>query len=192
VIRTRVGYAGGTLPNPSYYNLGNHSETIQIDYDPSRITYQDLLAVFWESHSPQYPAYSQQYASIIFYHDDEQRKTAEDSLEQEQLRLQVPVYTVIRPFENFTLAEDYHQKYYLQGDRDLFGEMSKIYPEMQSLIGSTAAARINGYLGGNGSLLSLQQGITALGLSEWGRNKLLQLGSTLLRVSGGNFCPVIQ
>src|SRR4030042_6716444 len=101
VIRTRVGYAGGSLQKPTYYNLGNHSETIQIDYDPSRIIYEDLLRVFWESHNTEYPAYSQQYASIIFYHDDEQRKTAEDSLKQEQLRLQVPVCTVIRPFENF-------------------------------------------------------------------------------------------
>ena len=177
---------------PATHNLGNHSETIQIDYDPSRIAYEDLLKVFWESHSPEYPAYSQQYASIIFYHDDGQQKTAEDSLKQEQLRLQVPVYTVIRPFESFTLAEDYHQKYYLQGDRDLFNEMSKIYPEMHSLIGSTAAARINGYLGGNGSLTSLQDGITALGLSRRGQSKLLQLGSTLLRVTGGNFCPAIE
>jgi len=52
VIRTRVGYAGGSTNNPTYYNLGDHSETVQIDYDPTRISYEELLEVFWDSHNP--------------------------------------------------------------------------------------------------------------------------------------------
>ncbi len=65
-VRTRVGYAGGTLANPTYYNLGDHTETIEMDYDPDVITYTELLAIFWNSHDPTSPSYSRHYKSIIF------------------------------------------------------------------------------------------------------------------------------
>ena len=79
MVRTRVGYAGGTKDNPTYHNLGSHSETIQIDYDPVQISYEELLRVFWDSHLPIFPPFSQQYKSAIFYHDENQQRLAEES-----------------------------------------------------------------------------------------------------------------
>jgi peptide methionine sulfoxide reductase MsrA len=79
VVRTRVGYAGGTKANPTYYRLGDHSETIQIDYDPAVISYEQLLDLFWSWHRPDRPAHSTQYASRVFYHSETQRALAEAS-----------------------------------------------------------------------------------------------------------------
>jgi peptide-methionine (S)-S-oxide reductase len=174
VIRTRVGYAGGDKENPTYHSLGNHAETIQIDYDPARISYAELLDLFWASHSPTARPFSTQYASIIFYHDEEQKRLAEESLEREAARRGAPIYTVIRPLTQFYLAEDYHQKYRLRQDRVLLGEFQSIYPDPADLIASTASARVNGYLGGNGSLAQLQREIDDLGVSPAAIERLLE------------------
>lgn len=109
---TRVGYAGGTTPDPTYQTIGDHSESIQIDYDPDAISYDDLLAEFWAQHSPVRPAHSRQYASIIFYETEDQRRAAEDSKRAMEQLLGRTLYTEIKPFERFYLAEEYHQKYY--------------------------------------------------------------------------------
>jgi methionine-S-sulfoxide reductase len=95
VVRTHVGYAGGTTENPTYHNLGGHSETIQIEYDPTRISYQELLDVFWAGHAPTQPAWSRQYASLIFYHDEEQRRLAQASKERYEAQCDCQVYTEI-------------------------------------------------------------------------------------------------
>ena len=79
MIRTRVGYAGGTRENPTYHKLGDHTETLQIDYDPALVSFGDLLTIFWASHRPTSPAHSRQYASRVFCHDDAQHATAEAS-----------------------------------------------------------------------------------------------------------------
>ena len=86
MVRTRVGYAGGTLVNPTYHRLGDHTESIEVDYDPEVISYEDLLAVFWSSHSPTSRPWSRQYASLILTHDDTQRRLAEESLRREEER----------------------------------------------------------------------------------------------------------
>jgi len=79
VLRTRVGYAGGTKPNPTYRDLGDHAETVQVDYDLSKITYPELLNAFWTGHDPTHRSWSRQYASIIFVHNEEERRLAEAS-----------------------------------------------------------------------------------------------------------------
>jgi hypothetical protein len=76
VIRTRVGYAGGEMEEPSYGKMGDHTETVQVDFDPGRITYAQLLEIFWASHRPTSRNWSRQYMNAIFYHDDEQRRLA--------------------------------------------------------------------------------------------------------------------
>lgn len=111
MIATRVGYAGGTTPDPTYTNLGDHTESIQIDFDPAVISYEDLLAEFWTSHMPTRPTRSRQYASIIFFADDAQRSAAEASKRAFENAVGT-AYTEIRPLDRFYLAEDYHQKYY--------------------------------------------------------------------------------
>jgi len=174
-VRTRVGYAGGTTPNPTYRNLGDHTETLQIGFDPTRITYQDLLDVFWSAHSPTAPTRSQQYASLILYHDERQRRLAEESLAREEARLGTRLYTEIRPAGAFHLAEGYHQKCYLRSVPALAAEYMAIYPDLRDLTDSTAVARVNGYIGGHGSVEDVEAIVDRLGLCEAGWRILLDI-----------------
>ena len=87
MVRTRVGYAGGTSPEPTYHRLGDHSETVEVDYDASLTAYEDLLAEFWRAHDPRRPAYSVQYRSAILYRTEEERRAAELAVEAERKRL---------------------------------------------------------------------------------------------------------
>jgi len=175
VVRTRVGYAGGTTENPTYYHLGDHTETIQIEYDPTLVSYRELLDVFWAGHDPARPAFSRQYASIIFYHDAEQEKLALASKERQEAQCGCQLYTEIVPAAAFYLAENYHQKYRLQQSPEFVSEFNAIYPNSDDFVNSTAAARVNGYLGGYGALADLQVGIDGLGLSPAARQKLLDI-----------------
>ena len=122
VLSTRVGYLGGTMENPTYRDVCSgrtgHAEVVEVTYDPSRLSYDDLLTVFWENHDPttlnrQGPDVGVQYRSAIFYHDDEQRKAAEASKEERDKsgRYRRPIVTEITPASTFYEAEDYHQQY---------------------------------------------------------------------------------
>ncbi len=180
MVRTRVGYAGGAKENPTYYNLGNHSETIQIDYDPEQISYQELLDIFWQSHSPTYRS-SRQYASIIFYHDDDQKQLALETKAREENKRGGKIYTEIVPYTEFYLAEGYHQKYRLRQVEELVFEFSAIYADLEDFVNSTAVARVNGYMGGNGTQEQLEREVDQLGLSSEGRERLLKIGRRRLR-----------
>ena len=180
MVRTRVGYAGGSKEDPTYYNLGDHSETIQIDYDPRQISYEELLNIFWESHRPTRPT-SRQYASIIFYHDDDQKQLALATKAREETKQGGAIHTEISPYTAFYLAEGYHQKYRLRQVEDLVFAFSAIYSDLGDFVNSTATARVNGYLGGNGTLEQLEREIDQLGLSPEEREKLLEIGRRRLR-----------
>jgi methionine-S-sulfoxide reductase len=173
VIRTRVGYAGGEKSNPTYTNLGNHTETIQIDYDPQRIGYGQLLEVFWLSHDPTVQSPSTQYRSILFFHDDEQKRQAEESRRAWQESNGQTIVTDFREAGAFWRAEDYHQKYSLRRHGDLLRELTAVYPKADDLTDSTVAARLNGFMGGNGTAETLCEEIDDYGLSPQGREKLL-------------------
>lgn len=172
MIRTQVGYAGGDKDNPTYHNLGNHSESIQIEYDPRQISYEELLEIFWEIHHPVMPAFSTQYASLIFYHNEDQKARAEKSKKEQEDRIGRKLYTEIVPFSGFYPAENYHQKYRLQNHSALMKEYERIYPDFQDLVASTAVARVNGYVAGNGSDKQFEKDLGRLGLSEDGRKRL--------------------
>jgi len=166
VLRTRVGYAGGRKENPTYHSIGNHIETIQIDYDQEKITYEDLLSVFLSDHNPTWKSPIRQYVSAVFYHDDDQKHLAVAALEDWALTTGKKPATDIVKFTRFTLAEDYHQKYRLKSTRQILSEYERVYPDPRNLTNSTAVARVNGYLGGNGSLSQLTRELPGLGLSE--------------------------
>lgn len=172
IVRTRVGYAGGKTPDPTYRSIGDHSETIQVDYDPEKLGYEDLLDVFWSSHRPTSPAWSRQYASVIFAHGDEQRASAEASKARMESRLG-RLHTDIVEFRAFYMAEDYHQKYRLRNTPALFSEFRAMYPEDDRFRESTAAARVNGYLDGYGTRRELEDEIERYGLGPSGRAALL-------------------
>jgi peptide-methionine (S)-S-oxide reductase len=177
VIRTRVGYAGGSKDNPTYYSLGDHTETVQIEYDPERTSYQELLNVFWNSHNAAILPYSVQYKSIIFYHDEEQKRLALESKAREEEKRNANIYTEILPYSKFYLAEDYHQKYYLRSVPDLKKELTAIYPDDNEFVNSTAVARVNGYVGGNGDIETLRQEIDSYGLSPAAKQRLLEMAA---------------
>jgi len=123
VTQTVVGYEGGDKPDPTYEHVcggdTGHAETVQITYDPTRITYEELLTVFWENHDPttmdrQGPDVGTQYRSVVFYRTDEQRQVAERmkaELAQEGTWSD-PIVTQIVPAKVFYPAEDYHQNYF--------------------------------------------------------------------------------
>lgn len=188
MVRTRVGYAGGTITDPTYHRLGNHSETIQIDYDPTRISYRELLNVFWDSHNPTQPPWSRQYMSIVFYHNDEQKRLAMETSDREEARTKGKIYTEIIPATGFYLAEEYHQKYRLQQVPELAKEFSAIYPATGDFIASTAVARVNGYVSGYGTSTALQEELSSLGLSPAGNKKLLEIWAAN-RIEGQS-CPL--
>lgn len=166
MVRTRVGYAGGTKESPTYRSLGDHTETIQIDYDPERVTYEDLLEVFWREHNPFAPAYGRQYMAAVFYHDEEQRRAAEAGRDRIAARSEREVATKILPAGTFWQAEDYHQKYALRQTADVMREFRRIYPEGDGFTDSTAAARANGWLGGCGTPEDVERDLPRMGLSE--------------------------
>jgi peptide-methionine (S)-S-oxide reductase len=179
VIRTRVGYSGGSTPDPTYHKIGDHSESIQIDFDPEVISFEELAAIFWQSHNPFSKSFSRQYASILFFHTPEQEKIAKDMAGRLQTERGSRVSTEILPFSGFFLAEDYHQKYVLKGNRSVYGDFSEIYPDDKDVVNSTAAARLNGYLGGNGSSERFLEEISLLGLSPEARDRLAEAFSSM-------------
>jgi peptide-methionine (S)-S-oxide reductase len=172
-VRTRVGYAGGKKRNPTYHSLGDHTETLQIDYDPSRISYQELLEIFWNSHNPTRGSWSRQYMAAVFYHNESQRALALAS-KAEQAAQKGQIETEIIPATQFYLAEDYHQKYMLRHTAELLDELRAIYPDFVDFVNSSAAARVNGYVSGYGDLAQLQAEVASLGLSPQGSQHLLE------------------
>jgi peptide-methionine (S)-S-oxide reductase len=139
------------------------------------ISYDDLLDVFWNSHQPVQRPWSRQYMSVIFYHDDQQKQRAQQSKARAQSRLGQTVYTEVVPFDGFYLAEDYHQKYRLWQVQELMRELGSIYPETERFVDSTAVARVNGYVGGNGTLQNLEAELDKLGLSIAGQELLRKI-----------------
>jgi len=123
VTKVQSGYAGGHVPNPSYEavctGMTGHAEVVQVAFDPAVISYRDLLGVFFTLHDPttlnaQGGDVGTQYRSAIFYHDDEQRRVAEEvvrELEAEHV-FDDPIVTEIVPLTAFYPAEEYHREYY--------------------------------------------------------------------------------
>ena len=122
VTATAVGYSGGTLASPTYEDVCSgttrHAEVVEVTYDPSQVSYDELLNVFWESHNPttlnrQGPDVGTQYRSVIFFHTPEQQATAVASKErlQKSGKYSHPIVTEIRPAAPFYRAEEYHQQY---------------------------------------------------------------------------------
>lgn len=111
------GYAGGKTKDPNYQNIGDHAEAIQIEFDPEQISFETLLEVFFHTHDPttlnrQGNDVGSQYRSVIFVHDAEQERAAQEKLASVQSDFDDPIVTTIEPFTGFTEAEDYHKNYY--------------------------------------------------------------------------------
>ena len=123
VVDVAVGYAGGTVDQPTYRMVcsgkSGHAEVVRVEYDPSRVSFEKLLELFWQIHDPttlnrQGPDIGTQYRSVIFYSDDRERVAAEESKRRldESGKFRRPNVTQIVPAAEFFPAEDYHQRYY--------------------------------------------------------------------------------
>lgn len=167
--RTRVGYCGGTTTRPTYADIADHTEAVQIEFDARVTSYADLLELFYELHSPTYPPGKPQYRSRIFFHDEEQRRLAEEAKARASARLKQTIYTEIMPVGKFTRAEDYHQKYYLRANREIARDLLLSYPDPVAFADSTAAARLNGYLGGHATPDEIRDNLPKLGLTSYGQ-----------------------
>jgi peptide-methionine (S)-S-oxide reductase len=152
--------------------MGDHTETLQVDFDPEKVSYDDLLDIFWAGHDPLRSSWSAQYKAAVFVHDSEQRRAAERSRDRAHAAVGRPVLTEILPAERFYLAEGYHQKYRLQGVRELAAEFAEMYPRVREFVDSTAAARVNGYLDGYGSVEALERDLDKFGLTPAGAQVL--------------------
>jgi peptide-methionine (S)-S-oxide reductase len=120
VTATRVGYTGGEIDNPSYElvctDRTGHAEAVEVEFDPQRVSYEQLLSVFFSGHDPtqlnrQGPDIGTQYRSAIFVHDDEQERSAKESVEAIRPKYRRAVVTEILPAPEFWPAEEYHQRY---------------------------------------------------------------------------------
>jgi len=172
VVRTRVGYAGGSTENPTYQDLGDHTECVQIDYDPAALSFDRVLDLIWSSHNPCVRTEYKQYMNAIFYATEEQRKAIEASKGRKEKELGRTVKTAVLPLGRFTPAEDYHQKYELRCTEGLIEEFKAIYPDPKDLCNSTAAARVNGYIAGRGTREQFQTEAPRLGLSPGSLKRL--------------------
>ncbi len=156
VLRTRVGFAGGTTKNPTYRNMGDQTETVEVDFDPAVVSYDSLLKMFWQNHYPNRDAYKgRQYLSILRYRGATQRQAIDEVKQQMEGQLGEPIETDISPFDTFTLAEERHQKYYLKRYPKVLEQLQQLYPNPELLVNSTFAARLNGFVKGFGTRASL-------------------------------------
>lgn len=181
VIRTRVGYAGGTIPNPTYKLIGDHTETLEIDFDPEIISFSEILTLFWDSHDAvkdrNYKG--RQYLSLLFYHDVEQQKTAYQIKKDWEKKNNKIIQTEILPYTHFYRAEDRHQKYFMKRYPKVLEAVSSLFPTYTDYVDSTIAARLNGFVREYGLLADIKNEVRSWGLSPDKEQNLVEVLSTL-------------
>jgi peptide-methionine (S)-S-oxide reductase len=160
---------------PTYHKMGDHTETVQVDYDPQRITYTQLLDIFWKSHDPTRRSWSRQYMPAAFTHNEAQHRQALASKAALERKIGQSVKTEVAPIRSFTMAENYHQKYLLKSHKVLRIQMVRLYPKPRDFVDSTAVTRLNGYTGGHGTGDQLSREIDILGLNAEGKKRLADL-----------------
>jgi hypothetical protein len=134
-----------------------------VEYDPTVVTFDRLLEVFWEDHDPCAVAPSDQYKAILFFHDADQEREARASAKWQEERAEDPIRTEIRPAGTFWPAEDYHQKYYLRHSR-LGPLVRKAFATEAAFIASRLAARANGLVGGHATIDAVRAEARTLGI----------------------------
>lgn len=145
VLSVTSGYAGGHTENPTYEQIGTgktgHAEVVQIEYDPSKVSFEKIVDLFWEAHDPttldrQGADVGPQYRSIILTQNDEETRIAKESKERAQAKFKSPIVTEIVPLTKFYPAEDYHQDFYRENPMHPYN-MAVIRPKLQKLDAKT-------------------------------------------------------
>ncbi|WP_121822340.1 peptide-methionine (S)-S-oxide reductase MsrA [Halostella salina] len=147
VVRTRVGYAGGSKPDPTYHAIGDHSEAVQVDYDPAKLDYADLVAVAFANHDPRSQARKRQYQTVVFHESEAERATVESHIAESDWP-DGAVETRIEPLESFHLAEPYHQTFHLSSTPSLLRTFEEAGYDDTGIRESPAAAKVNAHAAG--------------------------------------------
>ena len=148
VVRTRVGYAGGTKHEPTYHDLGDHTEVFQVEFNPDTITYRKLLNHVFNSHTPQNQTRTTQYQNIVFAATKDQRAVLDDFLTVHGLTAD-GIGTRIEQLSRFYPAEEYHQKYHLRSISSFMSAFEAAGYGDDALRESPIAAKLNGYAAGH-------------------------------------------
>ncbi len=141
-----AGYAGGTTPDPTYRRMGDHTEVVEVTYDPEIISYEELVKTFFELHTPRQAA-PRQYRSVILAYDDQQYEAAADILDRIEAEEGERPHTALERLDRFYLAEDYHQKFYLQARSEAAEALDDFYGSRQAWFDTEAAALLNAVAG---------------------------------------------
>lgn len=153
VVRTRVGYAGGTTLDPTYHDLGDHTEVVQLEFDPDTVAYRDLLSRIFDSHTPQHQTRNTQYQNIVFAETETQRAVLDAFLSTRGLTAD-EIGTRIEQLSRFYPAEDYHQKYNLRSVSSFMNAFEAAGYSDDELRESPIAAKLNGYAAGHDSAVA--------------------------------------
>lgn len=148
VVRTRVGYAGGTKVDPSYHALGDHTEVFQVEFDPDVVTYRDLLAAVFRRHDPQKQTRNTQYQNVVFAATADQRAALDEFLTEKGLTAD-GIATRVEQLSRFHVAEDYHQKYTLRSVPSFMDAFEEAGYGDEELRESPIAAKLNAYAAGH-------------------------------------------
>ena len=138
MLRTEVGYAGGTTEAPTYRQIGDHAEVLQVEFDASQVQFGDFLPLFWNGHDPTRGGGSQ-YRAILLCESKEQFEIAQRSKAEQEAKLGRPVQTEIEFGAPYYPAEDYHQKWKLRQKRGLFAELLSSFVSERALTSSQLA-----------------------------------------------------
>jgi peptide-methionine (S)-S-oxide reductase len=147
VVRTRVGYAGGTKPDPTYHALGDHTEVVQVDVDPDRLSVSGVFERVFREHDPSRQVSKRQYQNVVLPAGEAQATAVSSVLAELGLSGEA-VATRVEPLGSFTLAEPYHQKHALKGRPPLFGVFEELGYDDAAVRESPAAAKLAGYATG--------------------------------------------
>lgn len=164
VVRTHVGYAGGTTSSPTYENIGDHIETVRVEYDPEQIGYADLLDHFWAYHDPVRAPFKRQYQPALFPATAEQAEQARATRTDVATQYEGAITTEVIAEAPFHAAEDYHQKYKLRRHSTVLDAFRAFYSDDKAFADSPAATLANGYIGGYRAPEHLEADQARLGL----------------------------
>lgn len=177
IMRTRVGFAGGTKDNPTYRQLGDHTETVEMDFDSCIVSLETILNVFWSYHNPvninDYKG--QQYRSLVLFRDPIQHSVIREVMRTSEEQGKGKLDTEVAPYTGFYLAEDRHQKYYLKRYPDAIKKLRTFFPTDEELTNATLAARLNGLAKGYTNLEKIINEIRTWQVSREEQEEIIHL-----------------
>ena len=154
IYKSHVGYSGGNQSNPTYQDLKDHTQSIQLYYSPLEISFKEILAMFFES--------TIENDKIIFYNNEEEKQISESELTFKNLN-----HVKVKAFESFKIAEEIHQKYYIQKDTKLYSFFLDLFNRnFWDFVNSTASLKFNAYAAGNGNEEMILEDCNKLNLPE--------------------------